>query len=424
MKILWLVNIIMPELAEHLGQKPSVFGGWLTGAMEAVRSSGYELSVVTTEKNTKYAGKYAVKGVTYYITECSDNAAMRRDFRTILDAERPDVIHIYGTEFEHSWAMSQEADPNRTLVSVQGLVSYYSDHVYGGVPERICRDTRLHRLLRRLQKGGQSIELQKQSYQQRARTEIATLSRVRYVNGGTAWGDGCARLIQPEVNLLQCGLILRSSFYGPERWDSESCEKHSIFTIYTYPIKGFDMFLHALSSVVQRFPDTKVYVAGRRCGYRSFGPLKKKLMDLAPDYDWYVQGLIEKYDLKKHLVFCGFMDEARMRERLLKSNVFVSASSIENHSTALGEAMISGVPSVASCVGGLQEMISNGEDGFLYPFNEPYTMAYNICRIFEDPALAEQFSVKGHQHAARTYDREANAKHLLEMYRTILTGQH
>ena len=30
MKILWLVNIVMPELAEHLGRTPSVFGGWLT----------------------------------------------------------------------------------------------------------------------------------------------------------------------------------------------------------------------------------------------------------------------------------------------------------------------------------------------------------------------------------------------------------
>ena len=31
MKILWLVNIVMPELAVHLGEKPSVSGGWLTG---------------------------------------------------------------------------------------------------------------------------------------------------------------------------------------------------------------------------------------------------------------------------------------------------------------------------------------------------------------------------------------------------------
>ena len=50
MKILWLVNIVMPELAVHLGETPSVFGGWLTGALEAVRAAGHELTVCTVRE--------------------------------------------------------------------------------------------------------------------------------------------------------------------------------------------------------------------------------------------------------------------------------------------------------------------------------------------------------------------------------------
>ena len=64
-------------------------------------------------------------------------------------------------------------------------------------------------------------------------------------------------------------------------------------------------------------------------------------------------------------------------------------------------------------------MIDHGEDGFLYPFDEPYMMAYYICRLFEDPELARQFSVKGQAHAGRTYDREINAQKLIQMYHTI-----
>lgn len=147
--------------------------------------------------------------------------------------------------------------------------------------------------------------------------------------------------------------------------------------------------------------------------------LKKKIMDRAPDYDWYVQGLIEKFGLKDHITFMGFLDEEQMHERLLRSHVFVSASAIENHSTALGEAMISGVPSVASCVGGLQEMIDHGKDGFLYPFNETYMMADYVCQIFGSDELAKTISQKGHAHAARTYSKEQNRKDLLNMYETI-----
>ena len=174
-----------------------------------------------------------------------------------------------------------------------------------------------------------------------------------------------------------------------------------------------------LVPVVEQYPDTKVYVAGNKCGFRQMKGIKKWLMDHAPDYDWYIQSLIERYGLRDNLVFLGYLSEEQMRSQLLQSQVFVSASSIENHSTLLGEAMITGVPSIASCVGGLQDMVDHGEDGFLYPFEETYTLAAYILRLFEDRALAEQFSRLGHIHAARTYDRDQNRLDLLAMYDKI-----
>ena len=419
MRILWLVNIVMPELAEHIGLEATVFGGWLIGALNAVRSAGHDLIVCTTRDDGKLCGKYDVRGVTYYIVPKSDMPSMQASFRTILESEQPDVVHLYGTEFEQAWALASQSDPEKTLVSVQGLVSFYAEHVYGGVPEKIARDTMLHRLLRLMHKGGKSIELQRQNYLVRAKTEIDTLKRVKYVNGGTAWGDSCARLLQPDVKLLSCELILRDSFYSDRLWDLETVEKHSIFTIYGYPIKGFDMFLHGLKRIVQRFPDTHVYVAGSRCAYRNYHGLKKRIMDLAPDYDWYVQGLIEKYGLKDHITFMGYLSEEQMHDRLLKSNVFVSAAAIENHCTSLCEATMAGVPTVASCVGGLQELLEHGTEGFLYPFNETYMMAAYVCRIFEDEELAKTISQRAHEHAARIFDREQNCRALLNMYETI-----
>lgn len=419
MKILWLVNILMPELSEHLGREATVFGGWLIGAMNAVRDNGHKLVICTTRDDVELCGRYEVRGVTYYVVPSCDVPSMQTSFRPILEREKPDLVHLYGTEFEQAWALASLTDPNKTLVSVQGLVSRYAEHVFGGVPEKIARDNALHRLLRRFRKGGRSIELQRQNYLVRAEAEINTLKRVRYVNGGTAWGDNCARLLQPDVKLLPCELILRDSFYTGRLWELENIEKHSIFTVYNYPIKGFDMFLHGLKWIVQRFPDTHVYVAGNRCAYRNYHGLRKLIMDLAPDYDWYVQGLIEQYGLKDHIIFLGYLSEEQMHERLIRSNVFVSAAAIENHCTSLCEAMIAGVPCVASCVGGLQELVDHGKGGFLYPFNETYMMAAYVCRIFEDLELAKSVSQRGHEHAARVFDREQNCKALLDMYDVI-----
>lgn len=411
MKILWLVNIIMPELAEHLGKKPSVFGGWLTGAMKAVRESGNELVICTTGNDT---GRYDVNGVTYYI--CKSEV---QSMREILDAEKPDVVHIYGTEFQQSWAMAQAADPNKMLVTIQGAMTYLKDVVYAGIPEDICRDNTMHKLLRTMNKGGESIELQKRSFERRAELEKKVLFQAKYINGGSEWGNAVAKSINLECTTLSCGLILRDSFYCDEIWDYESCDKHSIYILYSYPIKGFHKFLEALKTVVKKYPDTKVRVVANKLPYRHYRGLKKSIMDSAQDYNWYVQNMIEEYNLKDNIEFVGHLDEQQVKELMLKSNVFVSASAMENQSTSLGEAMILGVPSVASCVGAIQEMIDDGVDGFMYPFNEPYILADKIIRIFEDDELAKKFSAKGHEHASRTYNREDNCRKLLGMYETI-----
>lgn len=422
MKILWLVNIVMPELAVHLGEAPSVFGGWLTGALDAVRAAGHELTVCTVRETEREVRYRADPRTTYLLCQDDEPDQLYRQFRSILEQEQPDLVHIWGTEFAPSWALARAADPDRTLVSVQGLVHTFENHAYAGIPDSICRTTWLHRLYRLLGRHIPSIEQQRLSFLRRAETERKVLARVGHVNGGTAWGDGCARLIQPQVRLHPCGLILRDSFYGEDVWTPDGCVPHSIFALYTYPIKGFHKLLEALVPVVQRYPDTKVYVAGNKCAYRKLSGLKQKLMDLAPDYDWYIQRLIEKFGLERNLEFLGYLNEAQMKQQLLRSQIFVSPSAIENHSTMLGEAMITGVPSIASCVGGLQEMIDHGVDGFLYPFNEPYILSHYILRLFEDRALAREFSRNGRAHAQRTYDREKNCRDLLHIYETIGGG--
>lgn len=419
MKILWLVNIVMPELAVHLNRNPSVFGGWLTGAMQAVRANGHELVICTTETNSQAAGRYEINGVTYYLTQRAGIEAMQQDFQAILQQEQPDVVHLYGTEFEHSYALARETSPDKLLVTVQGSLQYYKDAAFAGLPEKVCRDSLLHKALRALHKGGQSIALQKLSFTQRAEFECKTLRHAKYIHGGSLWGNAAARSINPDCVTFDCGLILRNNFYTEDRWSLERCTPHSIYALLTYPIKGFHKLLEAMPMILHRFPDAKIYAVGNKLQQRNYTGIKKSIMNHAPDYQWLIQNQINSLGLVEHIKFLGYLDEAQVKEQLLRSHVFVSPSAIENQSTALGEAMILGVPSVASCVGAMQEMIDHGRDGFLYPFDAPYLLADNICRIFEDRDLAERFSREGHLHAARTYDREENCRNLLQMYQTI-----
>lgn len=418
MKILWLVNIVMPELAVHLGRKPSVFGGWLSGAMGAVKAAGHELLVCTTEENTTET-RCELGGVTYYLIERDEADYLSREFRGILNREQPDMVHIWGTEFAHSLALARVTPPEKLLVTIQGSLEYYKNAVYAGIPESVCRDNLIHKTLRRLRKGGQSIDLQRISFAERAKAEVETLRLARYIHGGSAWGNAVARSIHPDCVTMDCNLILRESFYGAPVWSADACETHTIYALCTYPVKGFHKLLEAMPQVLHRFPDAKIIAVGNKLIPRRYTGPKKWLMDHAQDYQWYLQNRMDRLDLWDHVEFVGYLDESQVQAQLRRANVFVSPSSIENQSTALGEAMLLGVPSIASCVGAMQEMIDHGRDGFLYPFDAPYLLAEHICRIFEDRALAEQFSRQGRLHAQKTYDRAENRRALLQMYETI-----
>ena len=419
MKVLWLVNIIMPELAEHLKINSSVFGGWLIGAERAVKETNNSLVICSTSDSEELYGRYRVNDTIYYIVKKSSIDDMSASFEKILNDENPDVIHIYGTEFAQCLAMARVSPVSKTLVTIQGALCICKDLAYAGIPDKICDDNVCHKLLRKLHKGGESIQLQKNSFEERAIYEEETLKTVKYINGGSEWGNSVARSVNPGCITMDCNLILRDSFYNSRLWNYEECEKHTIYALYSYPIKGFHKLIEAAAIVRNFYPDVKIKAIANRQYYRKYNKIKTRILDKAPDYQWYIQGLIEKYELKNNIEFLGRLSEEQVKQELYNANVFVSASSIENQSTALGEAMILGVPGIASFVGAIPEMIDNGTDGFTYPFNESHLLADCICRLFENPGLAKQFSVKGHEHAAKTYDREKNKNDLINMYNTI-----
>ena len=84
--------------------------------------------------------------------------------------------------------------------------------------------------------------------------------------------------------------------------------------------------------------------------------------------------------------------------------------------------MILGVPSVASYVGGVPDMLKHKEEGFLYQHDAPYMLAHYVCKIFENEALAMKFSKNARDHALKTHDVDKNTRRLIEIYGEI-TGK-
>ena len=204
-------------------------------------------------------------------------------------------------------------------------------------------------------------------------------------------------------------------FYDSPKWSLSECERHSIFISQaSYPIKGFHLFLQALPEIIRQYPDVQVYVTGR-------SPIPQTFMQRIKQrtYAKYLASLIRGGNMEKHITFTGYLDEESMCRRFLKSHVFVMPSTIENSPNSLGEAMLLGVPSISSDVGGVKNLMTHGTEGFVYPADEPYMIPYYVDKIFRDDGLAEELSRNAIAHASQIHDREANFRQLLSIYRQI-----
>lgn len=92
-----------------------------------------------------------------------------------------------------------------------------------------------------------------------------------------------------------------------------------------------------------------------------------------------------------HLVhLLGAISEVRMRDELERAHVFSLASHHEGLTVAIMEAMSMGLPVVVTGVGGIPELVLDGEDGCLVESRRPAQLADKIAEVARDPTLARR----------------------------------
>jgi glycosyltransferase involved in cell wall biosynthesis len=88
---------------------------------------------------------------------------------------------------------------------------------------------------------------------------------------------------------------------------------------------------------------------------------------------------------------------ARYRE----ADAFVLPSPSEGTPRVLVEAMMFGLPLVASRVGGIPDLVREGENGLLVPPGDAEALAAALLRLADDPGLRARMSAANHEAGAR-----------------------
>lgn len=416
MRIMWLSPVAIPKIANECQLPIPASGGWIEGLISELRKQEDITIFFCFDTSTGKECSGVVDSISFF--GFNEKTVDSNQFLKYIESFKPDLIHIFGTEKDFSYVMmiaSQRAGLlDRTIISIQGLTSVIAKHYYAYLPEKIIHGWSFRDIVKH-----SNIVSEKKLFEKRGQKEKKALQIAKHVIGRTDWDYACVKKINPNVSYHKCNESLRSVFYE-KKWDIGTCQKHSVFVSqYSYPLKGFHLMLEALIDVLIEYPDTHLYVTGNdpvNCSYSE--RLKQS------NYEKYIVETIKKNRLDDYVTFCGKLDALQMRNRFLKSHVFVCCSSIENSSNSIGEAMLLGVPVVASDVGGVKSLLTHEKEGLLYQADAPYMLARNICTIFENDSYALELSDNEKKRAHLTHDPKINLITLIDIYYNIINADN
>ena len=417
MRLLWLCNTAPGVVRSHISGKPTGGVNWVDHVLSGLRCQGLTIRILfrgeggsaQLDDSCGYAAFSEPLPHRYY-------PELEKRFREEIRTFRPDVIHSWGLEYGHTLAMVNAAQAEGNLpcmaASIQGLCGFIARHYAEGIPEKVQRSATFRDIVRR-----DNIRQQREKYVLRGRMEAQAMKTLSHVIGRTDWDRACAKTLNPDIAYHFCGETLREPFYQGG-WRYDTCCPHRIFaSSCEYPVKGFHYLLEAFSEVLKTYPDATLAVPGR-----SFLPDGAQARLRRGSYEKYLETLAKQWNLTDKIEFLGDLSGEEMKMAYVSANVFVLPSTIENSPNSLGEAMLLGVPCVASDVGGVSSLMRHGSEGRIYQSTAPYMLAYHIQTLFAMGPEAASLGQAARAHAQVTHDPERNLETLLAIYEELAGG--
>ncbi len=411
MKVLWFSNT--PGLGGEYLNLSTKGGGWIIALQKALaQSKEVDLGYVFYSENTSTPFEH--KGTTYLPIQRKANSKLKRlawkfmekveydenlsSFLQAIEQFRPDMIHIHGSE--NPFGLIIPHVPNIPVaISIQGNLTVYADKFFSGLPRP--------RGLAALKPKNYLLMKQFKAFYNKAKIEQEMLASSRYVLGRTDWDRRICKVLAPKAAYFHSDEVIRPEFYT-KKWHAlpKSSKTSYLTTSSNSHYKGFETII-----------DTAI-----------------KLKGLGHNFEWAIAGLNISQDLVQrsmksrkihnlqelNIRLLGHLSVEGIIDRMLRTNVYVQVSHIENSPNSLCEAMLIGLPIVASYVGGTTTMIKEGAGALPVQSGDAFALAGALLELDQDPDKAREIAEQAYRIAHKRHDPKKIAADLLDTYQTII----
>jgi glycosyltransferase involved in cell wall biosynthesis len=168
-------------------------------------------------------------------------------------------------------------------------------------------------------------------------------------------------------------------------------------------VKGLEYLLRAINLVRAEVPQVRLQIAGT-------GPLRSQLESEARDLG-----------LEGHIDFLGW--QPSLEKCFNTWDIFALPSVEEALGMAALEAMASGLPVVATDVGGIPELVAHGTTGWLVPPRDPPSMAARLTRLLRSSEERHRMGAAARERARLQFSPKRMASSIVSLYDSLIVAK-
>ena len=414
MHILWFTGV----------ELPAVTGGELTraGWQEGLRRALYrfypEVQLSIASFGTRPYQQIQSENATYYnifrepkstdrwvrlIESWRHRVYNEEDLKNcweVYEQVKPDLVFIFGTE--NPFGLLSERFPVPAVVSIQAVLNGLVDQLFQGLslPELI------QELFSRNTLTGQGIYHKWWTQKRSARVEKRIYQGNRYFAGRTDWDRAWLSRLNPDAHYFHIDRVLRDDFYHAS-WSLEKNQERCLFSLCgNAAFKGGITLVRAIARL-NKWGNSPVQL--RLAGVNEDSMVGRN-----------IQKILRREGLEDQVVLLGRLRPAQIIREMQAARLFVLPSHMDNSPNSLAEAMILGMPCIASNAGGIPSMLRDGKEGLLYPHQDISALATRIETLLSDPSLAESLGREARLTARKRHDPATIAADTYHLYQEVL----
>ena len=424
MRILWITHDVLDPIFPYLMGKPSKGGSWISPLFFSLSQHKEIIMGVITPVIAGQVQKKEIDKILYYSIPIKRNSNISNmtieivnNYLSAINDFQPEIIHIHGIERNFAQLRKFVDERIPIICSIQGIINSYYPYLKFSSANIDLK--KYQSIKNKLGRGGVSKMIKGWSDYIPIENDILKLNQ--YYIGRTLWDKAQLSALNSKSYYFHGEELLRPVFYS-QSWNLNYCIKHRIFvSSAAYPLKGFQVVLQAVGVLKQKYPDIQLIAP-----LSSFTLNSSKLKDflIAEDYARYLKAEIQRLDLVNNIIMQKKLSAEEMAIEYSKAHVFVLPSFVENSPNSLGEAMMTGTPSIVSLVGGVQSIVKDEESALFFPSGDYATLAFQIDRLFSNDNLAIKLSLKAKSIALKRHDLAETTNQYLNIYKDVQKIHH